>query len=49
MGLKNVLWIFFVCCILGAVVTWFLIPETKGRDADVTDYEEWMEMNIRER
>jgi len=49
LGLANVLWIFFVCCILGAAITWFLIPETKGRDADVTDYEEWMEMNIRER
>ena len=49
MGLANVLWIFFACCLLGAVSTYFLIPETKGRDADVTDYEEWMEMNIRER
>ena len=35
--------------LLGAIITWFLIPETKGRDADVTDYEEWMEMNIVER
>lgn len=49
MGLENVLWVFFGCCVLGAGVTWWLIPETKGRDADVTDYEEWMEMNIRER
>ena len=31
---------------MGAVLTWFLIPETKGRDADVADYDEWMEMNV---
>ncbi|KGO44294.1 Major facilitator superfamily domain, general substrate transporter [Penicillium expansum] len=39
-GLPNVLWIFFGCNILGAVVTFFLIPETKGRDADLIDAEE---------
>ncbi|KAF3905003.1 hypothetical protein AA313_de0202649 [Arthrobotrys entomopaga] len=44
-GLPNVLWIFFACNILGAVITFFFIPETKGRDADVVDYEEWLEAN----
>jgi len=42
-GLANVLWIFFACNILGATSTWFLIPETKGRDADVIDFREWQE------
>jgi hypothetical protein len=28
---------------LGALITYFLIPETKWKDADVTDYEEWFE------
>jgi PHS family inorganic phosphate transporter-like MFS transporter len=42
-GLPNVLWIFFACSVTGAVITWFLLPETKGRDADVIDYEEWQE------
>ena len=42
-GLPNVLWIFFACSVIGAVITWFLLPETKGRDADVIDYEEWQE------
>lgn len=37
------LWIFFACNILGALSTWFLIPETKGRDADVVDFQEWQE------
>lgn len=40
-GLANVLWIFFACNILGAISTFFLIPETKGLDADVLDFEEW--------
>lgn len=42
-GLANVLWIFFACNVLGAISTWFLIPETKGRDADVIDFQEWQE------
>ena len=46
LGLANVLWIFFACNILGAIITYFLIPETKWKDADVTDYEEWMEANV---
>ncbi|EPS43363.1 hypothetical protein H072_2648 [Dactylellina haptotyla CBS 200.50] len=44
-GLPNVLWIFFACNLLGAIITFFFIPETKGRDADVVDYEEWLEAN----
>ncbi|KAF3120381.1 Inorganic phosphate transporter pho84 [Orbilia oligospora] len=44
-GLPNVLWIFFGCNVLGAIITYFFIPETKGRDADVVDYEEWLEAN----
>lgn len=40
-GLANVLWIFFSCNILGAISTFFLIPETKGSDADILDFEEW--------
>lgn len=48
-GLANVLWIFFGCNILGAIITYFMIPETKQKDADVTDYEEWFEMNVVER
>jgi PHS family inorganic phosphate transporter-like MFS transporter len=40
-GLPNVLWIFFACNLLGAVATIFLIPETKDRDADLIDYEEF--------
>jgi len=49
LGLANVLWIFFVCNILGAIITYFMIPETKLRDADVTDYEEWFAANVVER
>jgi hypothetical protein len=41
-----VLWIFFACNILGAISTWFLIPETKGRDADVVDFQEWQEAGV---
>lgn len=39
-GLPNVLWIFFACNLLGAIATFFLLPETKDRDADLVDYEE---------
>jgi len=39
-GVANVLWIFFACNLIGAIVTFFLIPETRGVDADVLDYEE---------
>jgi len=48
-GLANVLWIFFGCNILGAIITYFWIPETKWRDADATDYEEWFEANVVDR
>ena len=48
-GLSNVLWIYVVCTILGALSTVLLIPETKCKDADVTDYEEWFEANVSER
>jgi len=47
-GLSNVLWIFFACNILGAVSTFFLIPETKGKDADVLDFEEWQQYQGKE-
>ncbi|KIW04544.1 uncharacterized protein PV09_04298 [Verruconis gallopava] len=39
-GLSGVLWIFFAFQLLGAVVTFFCVPETKGIDADAIDYEE---------
>lgn len=42
-GLANVLWIFFACTLMGAISTYFLIPETKNRDADVIDFEEWQD------
>jgi PHS family inorganic phosphate transporter-like MFS transporter len=42
-GLGNVLWVFFACNILGLISTFFLIPETKNRDADVIDFEKWQE------
>jgi len=38
-----VLWIFFACNLLGAIVTFFLVPETRGVDADVLDFEECQE------
>ncbi|KAK4697877.1 MFS transporter, PHS family, inorganic phosphate transporter, partial [Lecanoromycetidae sp. Uapishka_2] len=39
-GIANTLWIFFACSMAGAVVTFLFVPETKGVDADVLDYEE---------
>lgn len=47
-GLANVLWIFFACNILGAISTFVLIPETKGKDADVLDFEEWQQRQGKE-
>lgn len=38
-GTPVILWIFFACCIVGALLT-LLLPEVKGRDADVIDAEE---------
>ncbi|KAH8101357.1 phosphate transporter [Phellopilus nigrolimitatus] len=38
-GTPAVLWIFFGCCIAGAVCT-LLLPEVRGRDPDVIDAEE---------
>ena len=38
-GTANVLWIFFGISIVGAAIT-LLLPETKGRDADIVDLEE---------
>lgn len=46
LGLKAVLWIFCGCCVLGAAITVWGIPETKDRDADVADWEEWLEENV---
>ena len=48
-GVANVLWIFFACNILGAISTFFLVPETKGVDADALDYKEAQEMVARAR
>jgi len=39
-GLSGVLWIFFSFSVLGAVVTFFCVPETKGIDSDAIDYAE---------
>jgi len=39
-GLSGVLWIFFAFELLGAVVTFFCVPETRGKDSDAIDYEE---------
>jgi MFS transporter, PHS family, inorganic phosphate transporter len=39
-GLSGVLWIFFAFELLGAVVTFFCVPETRGIDSDAIDYEE---------
>ena len=44
-GLSNVMWIFFACNVLGPVSTYFLVPETKDKDADVTDFQEWEDAN----
>ena len=43
------LWIFFACNLAGAVVTFFLVPETKGVDADALDYKECQEKVARAR
>jgi PHS family inorganic phosphate transporter-like MFS transporter len=48
-GLANVLWIFFACNLMGAISTYFLIPETKKRDADVIDFEEWEDTQSKEK
>ena len=48
-GLANVLWIYFACNLLGAGLTWWLIPETKMEDADVKDYNEWFERHVLQR
>ena len=40
-GLGGVLWVFFAMELLGAVVTFFCVPETRGLDADAIDYEEY--------
>lgn len=37
------MWIFFACNLLGAVMTWFFVPETRGIDADEVDYRECQE------
>jgi len=42
-GVAKVLWIFFATDLLGAIMTWFFVPETKGMDADAIDYAETME------
>ena len=42
-GVANVLWIFFACSILGAIMTFFFVPETKGVDADAVDFTECQE------
>lgn len=39
-GLSGVLWIFFAFELLGAVVTYFCVPETRGIDSDAIDYAE---------
>ena len=45
-GLSGVLWIFFAFELLGAIVTFFCVPETKGKDADAEDYAE-MQSRVR--
>jgi len=39
-GLSGVLWIFFAFELLGAVVTFFCVPEIRGIDSDHIDYQE---------
>jgi PHS family inorganic phosphate transporter-like MFS transporter len=39
-GLSGVLWVFFALELLGAIVTYFCVPETRGIDSDAIDYEE---------
>jgi PHS family inorganic phosphate transporter-like MFS transporter len=34
---------------MGAICTYFLIPETKNRDADVIDFEEWEDAQSKEK
>jgi len=34
---------------MGAISTYFLIPETKNRDADVIDFAEWQEAQANEK
>ena len=48
-GVANTIWIFFACNVLGAISTFFLVPETKGVDADALDYMEAQEMVARAR
>ncbi len=42
-GTEVVFWIFFGISILGAIVTFIFVPETKGLDADLKDREELAE------
>lgn len=42
-GVAKVLWIFVACSLAGAVVTFFLVPESRGVDADAVDYAEIQE------
>ncbi|KAN0066477.1 hypothetical protein ACQY0O_000571 [Thecaphora frezii] len=39
-GTTGVFWIFFAVSILGAIVTFLFVPETKGYDADEVDRQE---------
>jgi PHS family inorganic phosphate transporter-like MFS transporter len=39
-GLSGVMWIFFAFELMGAIVTIFCVPETRGKDSDAIDYEE---------
>jgi len=42
-GVANTLWIFFGVNIIGALVTWFMVPESRGVDSDAVDYAEIQE------
>ncbi|TIB85892.1 MFS general substrate transporter [Wallemia mellicola] len=46
-GTDNTLWIFFGISIVGAALT-LLLPETKGRDADIIDMEERREAHAKQ-